>query len=184
MFTSASIFVRTPQGRISAFDTASTLPQALKILLRGLDGKTSLHQLSQSYATWHTLADYMEQLIAAGLVEDKTPSPAIPHPQATAAPPITWASTEPQTLNTFTKPSLSLEALESQKVLQATDLMATFVLTYLPSHAMQILKELESVRLLNQLQASLLSYETLALTAGPAGQEHLTRLRKFIHTAN
>jgi hypothetical protein len=183
MFTSASVFVRTPQGRISAFDTASTLPQALKVLLRDLDGKTPLHNVAQSYATWQTLANYIEQLIAAGLVEDKTPATlAAPERAAPLAPTQGWASTQPQSLHSFALPSLSLEALETKKVTQATDLMATFVLTHLPSQAMQLLKELEDLRTLGQLQASLPSYEILALSVGRTGQEHMARLRTFIQT--
>jgi hypothetical protein len=197
MFSPATIFVRTPQGRISTFDTASALAHDLKALLRAIDGKTTVHTLQLHYG--HTLAAMLEQLASAGLIEDKklathftdssttlddallaasAPAVTAPQPAPKAA---HWAATMPSSLE-FVVPSLSLEALEANKVRQATDLMATFVLTHLPDQAFALLKELESLRWLNQLQASLPSYEIAALSVGQAGREHMARLKGFIQS--
>jgi hypothetical protein len=71
MHTTASTFVRTPLGRIAAFDTASRLPEELKTLLRAIDGHTPLVTFSKQFADWESVVPLLEQLYRKGLIAEK-----------------------------------------------------------------------------------------------------------------
>ncbi len=71
MQTLISIFVRTPQGRIAAFDTASQLPSELKALLRAIDGHTPLEVLSKQYKSPDDVMPLLALLQRTGLIVEK-----------------------------------------------------------------------------------------------------------------
>lgn len=77
-------------------------------------------------------------------------------------------------------PSRSLEESMLELTQQIADIMATFVLTYLPNQAYGLLKELESLRSPAQLKATLPGYEALVVTVGQTGREHIAHLRQLI----
>jgi hypothetical protein len=64
-------FVRTPLGRIAAFDPASRLPGELKTLLRAIDSPTSLDALSKQFPAWDNVTQLFEQLQHTRLVAEK-----------------------------------------------------------------------------------------------------------------
>jgi hypothetical protein len=77
-------------------------------------------------------------------------------------------------------PTQSLESIMADMTQQVVDVMATFVLTYLPEKAFEVLKDLESLRSLGQLKATLPSYEMLVNCAGVAGRQHMNDLKMLI----
>jgi hypothetical protein len=79
MNTTTGTFVRTPLGRIAAFDPASRLPDELKTMLRAIDSPTSLDALSNQFPAWDNVTQLFEQLqntrlIAEKVVTDQTSS--------------------------------------------------------------------------------------------------------------
>lgn len=77
-------------------------------------------------------------------------------------------------------PESSLEHYMQELTQQIADIMATFVLTYLPNNAYMLLKELEDLRSPGQLKATLPGYESLVITTGSAGKQHITELKQLI----
>jgi hypothetical protein len=77
-------------------------------------------------------------------------------------------------------PGSSLEHYMQELTQQIADIMATFVLTYLPNSAYVLLRELEDLRSPGQLQATLPGYEALVATTGLPGHQHIAELRQLI----
>ncbi len=99
---------------------------------------------------------------------------------ATTLPPAdAWQPTAAAGLEDST-PSRSLETILGDLTQQIVDVMATFVLTYLPDQAFHVLTELETLRSPAQLKATLPGYESLAHHAGQAGRQHIAELRQLI----
>jgi hypothetical protein len=77
-------------------------------------------------------------------------------------------------------PESSLEHYMQELTQQIADIMATFVLTYLPGNAYVLLKELEDLRSPGQLKATLPGYEALVVTTGAIGKQHIAELKQLI----
>jgi hypothetical protein len=77
-------------------------------------------------------------------------------------------------------PSRSLETILADLTQQIVDVMATFILTYLPDKAFEVLTELETLRSPAQLKATLPSYESLVRSAGQVGRQHIAELQQLI----
>jgi hypothetical protein len=107
MLSITSVYVRTPQGLISAFDTAFALPARLKELLRAVDGNTSVSALFHQFASWPDVMDLLEQLHSAGLIEDKNAN----NSEAAWTNPRGWPATVPVGLD-FGKCTPSSEMLK------------------------------------------------------------------------
>lgn len=219
MQTIASIYVRTPIGRVTAFNTHSKLPGHLKNLLLAVDGKTASTLLSQQFRQQGDIAMWLGQLETSGLIEDKqaleraspsqqnsdqiwgsSRSPQLPdapsnvrfmkreqssHYNANtfASAPLqnsSWQETAAAGLGDDL-PAQSLESIMADLTQQVVDVMATFVLTYLPEKAYEVLKDLEALRSFGQLKATLPSYETIANCAGPVGRQHMHDLQRLIN---
>jgi hypothetical protein len=71
MNITTNTFVRTPLGRIAAFDPASRLPGELKTLLRAIDNPTSLDALSKQFPAWDNVTQLFEQLQQTRLIAEK-----------------------------------------------------------------------------------------------------------------
>jgi hypothetical protein len=99
---------------------------------------------------------------------------ATPLPRADAWQPTAAAGLEDSA------PARSLETILVDLTQQVVDVMATFVLTYLPDQAFQVLTELETLRSPAQLKATLPSYESLARSAGQAGRQHIAELQQLM----
>jgi hypothetical protein len=216
MQTIASTYVRTPQGRATAFNPLTKLAQPLKTLLQAVDGKTPSHMLSAQFASLGDVAQWLGQLETAGLIEDKSTmgrsgsfgqdadeiwgavrggqtKPALhivassptPHTsmQRLLATPVSradaWQPTAAAGLD-GDAPSRSLETILAELTQQVVDVMATFVLTYLPDKAFEVLRELETLRSPAQLKATLPIYENLARSAGQVGRQHIAELQQLI----
>jgi hypothetical protein len=210
MQTIASTYVRTPQWRAAAFGPATKLPQQLKTLLQAVDGKTASSALSAQFAALGNTPLLLSQLEIAGLIEDKTKIERNPHLQLGAdeiwgaqrsahakpalhivgnasmqnllATPLprrdAWQPTAAAGLEDGSP--RSLETVLSDLTQQVVDVMATFILTYLPDQAFQVLTELETLRSPAQLKATLPGYESLARSAGQAGRQHIAELQQLM----
>ncbi len=212
MQTIASTYVRTSQGRATAFSPATKLPQQLKTLLQAVDGRTPSGVLTAQFATLGNVAQWLGELETAGLIEDRARNPrgthfgqdadeiwgavpasaqarpalhivasesirrllANPAPQA---PP--WQATAAVGYEDD-QPTRSLEGTLQDLTQQVVDVMATFVLTYLPDKAFAVLTELETLRSPAQLKATLPTYEALARLAGQAGRQHIAELQQLM----
>ncbi len=71
MQTIASTYVRTPQGRVTAFSATTRLPAHLKTLLQAIDGRTPSGVLAARLSGLGNVAQWLGQLETAGLIEDK-----------------------------------------------------------------------------------------------------------------
>jgi hypothetical protein len=214
MQTIASIYVRTPQGRVSAFNTSGKLPAHLKKLLQAVDGKTTSTRLTEQWRAQGDIAGWLGQLEGYGLIEDKQtmgrvpshgqdsdqiwglarPSVApsnvhfMPQAQPSHYPPgvyapvqnSSWQVTAAGGLEADTAPR-SLESIMADLTQEVVDVMATFVLTYLPEKAFEVLKELEALRSIGQLRATLPSYEMMVRCVGMAGRQHMDDLQMLIN---
>jgi hypothetical protein len=216
MQTIASIYVRTPQGRVTAFSTDSKLPVHLRNLLRAVDGKTVSALLTQQWRAQGDIAGWLSQLESAGLIEDKQASGRASHHgqdsdqiwgvSASLQPASnvhfmrnaqtghnpanagafamlhnpSWQATSAGGLENDA-PVQSLESIMADLTQQVVDVMATFVLTYLPEKAFEVLKDLEALRSLGQLRATLPTYEMMVNSAGQAGRQHMYELQRLIN---
>lgn len=214
MQTIASIYIRTPQGRATAFNPLSKLAQPLKTLLQAVDGKTASSVLAAHLSGLGNVTQWLGELETAGLIEDKTTlgrsasfgqdadeiwgavrggqaKPVLhivaggqTNPssmQRLLATPVAdaWQPTAAAGLE-GDAPSRSLETILADLTQQVVDVMATFVLTYLPDKAFEVLTELETLRSPAQLKATLPIYESLARSAGQAGRQHIAELQQLI----
>ncbi len=67
----ANLYIRTPQGRVTAFNPATVLPARLKTLLKAVDGKTSTAALEAAHAALGEVASLLAMLLDYGLIADK-----------------------------------------------------------------------------------------------------------------
>jgi hypothetical protein len=204
MQTIASIYVRTPIGRVTAFNTSSKLPAHLKKLLQAVDGKSTSTFLTQQWREQGDIPAWLGQLETSGLIEDKQALDRASHhgqnsdqiwgssrpagqlgnvrfmKQAQPSQNLSWQETAAAGLGDEI-PAQSLESIMADVTQQVVDVMATFVLTYLPEKAYELLKDLEALRSFGQLRATLPSYETIVNRTGPVGRQHMHDLQMLIH---
>jgi hypothetical protein len=65
------IYVRTPQGRATAFSPSAALPAGLKDMLKAVDGKLTAQALQDKFADQTDPAKLLSQLLDAGLIMDR-----------------------------------------------------------------------------------------------------------------
>lgn len=80
----ANLYIRTPLGRVTAFNPAAALPAPLKTLLKAVDGKTTTMTLEAAYADLGDVASLFAILQDNGLIADKNAA-AIPAAAVAAA---------------------------------------------------------------------------------------------------
>ncbi len=71
MTSSSVIYVRTPLGRSTAFNPASTLKEPLRSLLKAVDGKANSDALAERFADIDDVAALLDQLETQGLITDR-----------------------------------------------------------------------------------------------------------------
>jgi hypothetical protein len=72
----ADLYIRTLQGRGTAFNPGATLPASLKILLKAVDGKTTTSALEAAHAGLGDVASLLAILQDSGLIADKNDNAA------------------------------------------------------------------------------------------------------------
>jgi hypothetical protein len=196
--STAPLYIRTPRGRMVAFDGASKYRAELKNALLAIDGKTPTHALMSALGDLGNPSELLAELESDGLIEAKSmlqrllprteadneiwgaPSSSffgsaldnmLPNSgyDATAPAPLTGAMAAP-----------SYEKVTENLVHQITDSMSSFILVHLPQYAFDVLGELERVRTVAQLRQILPSYAAMAEAAGAEGHGHLRKVREFI----
>jgi hypothetical protein len=71
MTNPAPIYVRTTQGRVTAFNPSAKLSPALKTVLKGVDGRTPSDLLITKFADFGDVATLLAALEADGLIAEK-----------------------------------------------------------------------------------------------------------------
>jgi hypothetical protein len=71
MTNPAAIYVRTTQGRVTAFNPSAKLSPALKAVLKGVDGRTASDQLFSRFADFGDVSKLLAALEADGLIAEK-----------------------------------------------------------------------------------------------------------------
>ncbi len=201
----AELYIRTPQGRATAFNPAAVLPAPLKALLKAVDGKTATSDLQTAHVKLGDVAKLMAILHSNGLIADKhaafakvsadqagTPqfvdsqSPLIESSQSSFDPSsqgdfsntgsVVWSHTSPAGLEA---PPPKPDGLLDRIAQQVADSMATFVLTHMPQKAFMELPTIENIFTPDQLKAELPKYEILVQALGPVGEEHFLEINKL-----
>ena len=72
----ANLYIRTPLGRVTAFNPAAALPAPLKTLLKAVDGKTTTMTLEAAYADLGDVVSLFAILEGNGLIADKNAAAA------------------------------------------------------------------------------------------------------------
>jgi hypothetical protein len=188
MPTLAHIYIRTPQGRATAFNSAAKLYPQLKTLLKAVDGKITSSVLSVDFAHLGSVEKLLLQLESAGFIADrgaafakiqdtKGTEDSLPGTFATSV--IgEWSST---TSSVFEEPvAPKPDTLLDRMVAQVVDWMSTFMLTYMPEKAFTELGTIEKIRTPEQLIADLPRYEALVKPLGPTGTQHIDELNQLI----
>lgn len=184
MLNAALMYVRTTQGRITAFSPETKLSPALKTLLKAADGKTSTDNLISKFETVGDVAELLQALESMGLIAGKnTTDPSLEFGTMAALQPDdhtshNWEQTAAASLDEL--PPAQHATLMDSMVLQLVDQMCTFVLTYLPEKAFAVLQTIEKIQTSEQLVASFPGYEMLAKPVGRAGEDHLREMQQVI----
>ena len=185
-----TVYIRTDEGQIAAYDPQSALPRNLKSLLKLIDGKTPLVMLEESLRAFGDVRGLVQSLAAAGLIKpladgvksDRTgsgPNSRMGHdPLANGS--GTSSPFGQSQLRTRFPPSAASDALRSQALRKAEDMMSDFVLTHLPEQSFGLLKELEALTSLEQLAATLGGYEQVVSQVGAASRDHLAQLKQIL----
>jgi hypothetical protein len=71
MTNPASIYVRTTQGRVTAFNPSAKLSPALKAVLKGVDGRTASEQLIAKFSDVGDVSRLLSVLETSGLIAEK-----------------------------------------------------------------------------------------------------------------
>jgi hypothetical protein len=187
-----SIYRRTIQGRMEAFNSQSSLPKGLRQLLQCVDGKTDFLHLQNRLGKQACSDDMLKELVQLDLV-------SVFDPEAQDSQNSGWRnsvvpSSAPEQL---TQPSGLLSqygGLENQPMpfgalKTAADRLADvkagmedFVLAHMPERAFEILREIESITSAELLLNALPSYESSANLMGLSGKRHLEDLLKKVQT--
>jgi hypothetical protein len=191
-----SIYRKTMQGRMDAFNNQSDLPQALRQLLLHVDGKTPFHRM-QSYLGGQICSEAnIGELVQLGYVravndaigdafdlDEKARTNDI-HLRPTEPAPLRFFLDQPQDAPPQrAKPQASDAGHAEHVVEDAKDMMSDFVLNHVPQHAYSALKEIEQITSLAILAGSLDAYELLVRPTGMMGKRHIQQLRRMAEDA-
>ncbi len=169
--SAASIYVRTLEARSVAFGPDASLPPKRKALLKSVDALARLGTLV-AHLPDHDVSDGLRQLQVAGLIklregyvpdlQDSGPTVALTHVRAVGHLPLSSVGGEAFTAAAPMR-SASAQAQTVPSVDRITDVMATFVLTHTPLNALFVLPKLDTLQTLEELQAAIPLYATLAM---------------------
>jgi hypothetical protein len=201
----ATLYIRTPQGRIEAFSASTTLPAPLKTLLKAVDGKASTTALQAAHAALGNVERMLSLLQGHGLIADKSAGftkPALP--PASAPPPAhqdshfahsgtsgfgtslasyfspsQLGSWNDETVAMMDAPAHMPDSVLDLLAQQVADSMRTFVLDHLPSSTFSKIAKIEHILTPAQLKAQLPQYEQLVKSIGPQGQAHFAVIKQL-----
>ncbi len=207
-----SVYRKTMQGRLDAFNSQSTLPQGLRQLLLHVDGKTQFNRL-QNYLGAQTCSDAnMGELVKRGYVRavgyslddefdfdessranDMQHRPTMPSPlrflmgdQPAVSRPLAFDEIAfPHTTRGVHPIKATYDAAKQaeESLNDAKDLMSDFVLTHIPQHAFSALKEIEQITSLAILASTVDAYELLVQPTGISGKRHIQKLKGILKSA-
>jgi hypothetical protein len=204
-----TVYARTERGQQAAYDPQSELPRKLKSILRVIDGKTTDDVYWEKLHAFGDVRGMLHSLNVAGLIQPVASGAhqvrsnagisdaervVLMQPQRTDD----WSATrsayaqssfqstrvssrvDPDTVALPQSSSLQAELKSARALQSATDLMGSFVLTHMPEHSFQILKELEEVTSLEMLAVLLSGYEQMISHLGELGAQHLVHVKKIL----
>ena len=201
----ADLYIRTPQGRATAFNPLAVLPAPLKALLKAVDGKVATNDLLTAHAKLGDVAKLLAILQSNGLIADKhaafakvsdaragagqfvdSQNPLLDSGQSGFDPRAksdfsntesgVWSNTSPSDLEA---PRSKQDGLLDRMAQQVADSMATFVLTHMPHRAFAELQTIEKIFTPDQLKAELPKYEILVQSLGAVGEQHFFEISKL-----
>lgn len=204
-----TVYARTERGHYVAYDPQSELPRKLKSILRVIDGKTTQDVYLEKLYAFGDVLGMLHSLHTTGLIQPVAQgsqqvreASGISNPERVDVmqPRITddwsatrsaYASSTQQTLrnsgsssrDTIPSPQFSNLQTELKGALAlqaATDLMGSFVLSYLPEQSFQILKELEEVTSLDMLAVILSGYQQMVSHLGESSIRHLEQVKQIL----
>lgn len=183
------LYVRTPTGRAAAFSPDANLTVSLKTLLKAVDGKASVSALGIQFPN-HDAPKLLEQLEKAGLIklrEERLSDFQNTGVNAESTFGTLFVSSDILSVTAENELHVALSTAElglaPTGLEKIVDLMATFVLTYLPLQSFTILAKLEGFKTLDELKAELPEYAVLAKASGPAGLVHLADVTERVREA-
>ena len=200
------IYVRTEEGQEAAYSPQSALPRKLKSILKVVDGKTRTHVFKENLHSFGDVENLLLSLEMAGLLKSvpegsqnirfnldmtDTDRAELTQPQRAAE----WSETRnpvellsqhaSRTMGGFSQfpESLRSPMIDQQRTVvlaKTLELMANFVLTYLPEQSFEVLKEIEEITSLEVLAATLGGYEQMVSPVGQPGAEHLRMIKQTL----
>lgn len=182
-----TVYSKTMAGRMVAVDQQSTLTPALKEFLKFVDGKTPPEQLVARWREGPSAVQLLQELERRGLVEVRSARWSNSSANSAFSDSASPTSVLPQTQGAGHKPAVAASTPQAATTIHAVaelssikDHMATFILTYLPHHAIAVLKEIEEIDSHHKLQCMLTAYANLAHEAGRVGLAHIKSLRGML----
>jgi hypothetical protein len=96
----ANLYIRTPLGRVTAFNPGAKLPAPAKALLKAVDGKTTTGILLAAYTDLGDVASLLAILQSSGLIVDRNEDAAKSSmdpatPTSTVAPTVVPTDNQP-----------------------------------------------------------------------------------------
>lgn len=180
--------IRTNQGRLEAFNSHSSLPDDLRMLLKFIDGKRNEVDLQRVLKPHICAPEKIQCLIDLGLVTsildsimEQTKKDSVIEAYSETMPaqlPAFGAFSQPFTVTNsqhMLPPEKTASALNDAKTL-----MENFLLQEAPSLAMTMLGDIEEITTMSQLQASLGAYELMIKNNTPNAAAHLAELRQML----
>lgn len=199
MPTLAHTYIRTPQGRFTAFNPSAVMLQPLKALLKAVDGKLTTSALELTLSHLGNVEALLAELESAGLIADKSvvfSQVGMPRGGGQARidsdNPLMqtnfgglgddsvnpWQNTAGSAIDALPQPKP--DTLMDRMAQQIADTMATFVLTHLPNKAFRELMAIETIYTPQQLEAALPQYEILVQPLGEVGIKHVAQLKQLM----
>ena len=203
-----SIYARTGEGQLAAYSTQSALPRKLKSILKVVDGKTCTEMFEQNLRSFGDVKAILRSLEIAGLLHAATEDAQrvrfnleLNDAEHQKLMQVGEGSDLAATSHSLDKPSLmehvaaehysqpyfglsgrpQAEEQERGEALAAiVNDMSNFVLTYVPEHSFQMLKEIEDISSLEIFAATLGGYEQMVAHLGEKSTEHLRNIKSIL----
>jgi hypothetical protein len=199
----AHIYIRTPQGRFTAFNPGAVMPPHLKTLLKAVDGKITTSELELTLSHLGHVEALLEDLESSGLIADKSvvfskvgATQTQDESMVDSDNPLMqtnfgglgsdgvnpWQNTSASALDALTPVSAPAkpDTLLDRMAQQLADTMATFVLTHLPDKAFKELITIENIHTPEQLEDALPQYEILVQPLDEVGTKHVAQLKQLM----
>lgn len=204
-----TVFSRTAQGQLAAYDANADLTHKMRALLKVVDGQTPIETYEQKLSAFGDVRGMLNTLQLAGFVQPVADLPlpvatapagrSTPGPAVVAKTTDDWAETcdgyaptirQPAPANQREDPeTIALpqsadmrHRLRSQNALQAAkQLMARFTQAHLPDQSNEILEQLNQINDLEMLAVMLSGYENIVSPIGTFATEHLFDIKRILY---